>query len=106
MHLVLRPDISIAVAMISAMHAPLGTYLTFKDDPVTQAWEKISFVKILHQAINIQQFKLCRNIGLHRVFTESTLDNIEVCIGFKPLFNDGNKFDDIPLWKEPRYLKV
>jgi hypothetical protein len=98
MHIVIRPDISIEAAIIAVSHASLGTYLTFEKDEVMQNWKNNSFVKIIHKAINREQFISCRNIGPHRVFTESTLDNLEVSVGFKPMIIDSYKFKDIPLW--------
>jgi hypothetical protein len=98
MHIVLRPDISPAASVVAAAHASLGTYLTFIDDAITQEWQRSSFVKIIHRALNIEQFQLCRNFGPNRVFTESSLGGIEVSVGFKPQEKDHPYFKDIPLW--------
>jgi hypothetical protein len=99
LHIVLRHDLSAACAVVAAAHAALGTYLTFKDDTLMQEWEKTSFVKIIHKALNEHQFKACRDFGPNRVFTESSLGGIEVSVGFKPMEIDHPWFADIPLWK-------
>jgi hypothetical protein len=99
MHIVLRPDISVETAMIAVAHASIGTYLTFKDDDVTQMWEKKSFKKVIHKALNLHQFKSCRELGPHRVFVESSLGNSEMSVGFKPMWQEHPWFADIPLWK-------
>lgn len=104
MHIVLRHDLSTSSAVVAAAHASLGTYLTFKDDLILQEWEKTSFVKIIHKALNEHQFKACREFGPHRVFTESSLGGIEVSVGFKPMENDHPWFKDIPLWTDGRVV--
>jgi hypothetical protein len=98
MRIVIRPDISPTAAVVAAAHASLGTYLTFIDDPITQEWKNKSFVKIIHKALNMEQFLACRTFGPHRVFTESTLGGIEVSVGFKPQEKEHPFFKDIPLW--------
>lgn len=98
MHIVLRHDLSASSSVVAASHASLGTYLTFKDDPLMDEWQRTSFVKIIHRSLNDHQFKACREFGPHRVFTESSLGGIEVAVGFKPMERDHPWFADIPLW--------
>ena len=100
MYIVLRPELSVAAAVVAAAHASLGTYLQFETDPLMQEWRHTSFVKIILKAINLHQFQACRNFGAHRVFTESTLENLEVSVGFNIVVSPHPHFKDIPKWTE------
>lgn len=100
LHVVLAPKLTPAQAVVAAAHASLGTYLTFVDNPLMREWCSNSFVKIIHQVTaGSDLFLTCRGFGLHRVFTESTLDNAEVAIGFDILPHDrDSRFKMIPLY--------
>lgn len=98
MHIVLRWDLSVEAAIVAAAHAGLGTYLTFQNDPLMQEWQKTSFVKILHRPLNREHWENCKKFGEHRVFTESSLGNLEVSLGFNIVRNPSIYFKDIPLW--------
>jgi hypothetical protein len=98
MYLVLRPDISVGVAMVAMSHCSLGTYLHFEQDPLMQEWKNTSFIKVLLKPLNLQHFHNCKSFGEHRVFTESSLDNMEVSIGFNIVREPHPYFTDIPLW--------
>jgi hypothetical protein len=98
MHIILRWDLSPEAAVIAASHASLGTYLTYKDDPIMQEWQRTSFVKVIHRALHLEHWQFCKTLGQHRIFTESKLDNMEVSLGFNILKNPTHLFNDIPLW--------
>jgi hypothetical protein len=98
MHIVLRWDLSAASAIVAAAHASLGTYLTFKDNPLMDQWQKTSFIKIIHRPLNREHWENCKKFGEHRVFTESSLDNLEVSLGFNIVENPTHLFKDVPLW--------
>jgi len=98
MHLVFRWDLSPAMAIVAASHAGLGTYLTWESDPIMQEWQKTSFVKILHKALREDHWEFCKKLGEHKVFTESTLNGAETCLGFRVVERPTRLFDDIPLW--------
>jgi len=98
MFIVLRGDISPEAAVVAASHASLGTYLNWKDDPVMQEWEKTSFVKILKKSLHKDHFNYIKSLGEHRVFTESTLGNSEVSLGFRVVINPNPLLLEIPLW--------
>lgn len=99
MYIVLRTDISVAAAIVAAAHAPLGTYLNWESDPVMQEWQKTSFVKILLGAKDKTHFDYIKKLGEHRVFTESTLNNMEVSLGFRVVHSPNKLLEDVPLWK-------
>lgn len=98
MHLIFRWDLSPAVVAVAAAHAGLGTYLQWKDDPIMMEWERTSFVKILHATYHQEHWDYCKTLGEHRVFTESTLNHLEVCLGFRVVENPNHLFKEVPLW--------
>jgi peptidyl-tRNA hydrolase len=99
MFIVLRWDLSADAAVVAAAHASLGTYLTFIDSPLMQEWQKTSFIKKLCQATDFNHFQHLKSLGRHRVFTESSLNNSEVSIGFDIVPPPYHVFDEIPLWR-------
>lgn len=98
MYLILRGDMSPAVALTAYGHATLGTYLTWRDDPVMQEWERTSFVKVALKAVDKAHFDRCKAFGEHRVFVESSLDNAETCLGFRVVRTPSPRFADLDLW--------
>lgn len=98
MYIVLRWDLPVSMAVVAAAHASLGTYLTWKDDPIMQEWQLKSFRKVLCKAVDYDHWKLCKSLGEHRVFTESALNNMEVSLGFRVTENPSNLFQELPLW--------
>lgn len=98
MYLVFRWDLSPAMVAVAASHAGLGTYLTYESDPVMQNWQKYSFKKVLCKSLNYNHWEFIKTLGEHRVFTESKLDNIEVCLGFKVKDVYNSVLSELPLW--------
>jgi peptidyl-tRNA hydrolase len=98
MFIVLRWDLPAGAAVVAAAHASLGTYLTFIDNPLMQEWQKTSFIKRLCKAKDFAHFQHLKTLGKHRVFTESTLGNSEVSIGFDIVAPPYHLMDEIPLW--------
>lgn len=99
MIIVIRQDLSPAAAAVAASHAGLGTYLTFQDSPIMQQWQKESFVKWLLEAPRDHEiWDYLKKQGPHRVFTESTLDNMEVAIGFNIFEKIPQVFRELPKW--------
>lgn len=86
------------MAVCSAAHASLGTYLTWEDDPIMQQWQKTSFRKVICKAISYEHWKFCKTLGEHRVFTESSLNNSEVSLGFRVTENPNKLLSELPLW--------
>lgn len=98
MFIVLRWDLSAELAVVAASHASLGTYLTFIDNPLMQEWQKTSFIKKVCRSTSYDHFQYLKTLGKHRVFTESTLDNLEVSIGFDIVRPPYHIMNEIPLW--------
>jgi peptidyl-tRNA hydrolase len=100
MYIILRWDITPGMAVVSAAHASLGTYLNWQDDPVMQEWQKTSFRKVLCKALHQQHWEWCKErLGEHRVFTESCLNGMEVSLGFRVVKEPTHLFLDLPLWQ-------
>jgi hypothetical protein len=99
MFIVIRWDLSTEAAIVAASHASLGTYLTFIDNPLMVEWQKTSFIKVICRATSLDHWKFLKGLGKHRVFTESTLDNLEVAIGFDIVQPPYNIMNEIPRWK-------
>jgi hypothetical protein len=99
MIIVLRNDLSPALGAVATGHASLGTYLTFQDDLLMQRWQKESFIKwILEAPRDHPIWDYLKKQGPHRVFTESTLDNLEVAIGFNIFEKIPQVFRELPKW--------
>lgn len=81
MHIVLIAGLTPGQAAVACAHAGLGTYLYFRDNPLVEEWLNTSFSKIIYQA-SPAMFEVCKTLGDHRAFTESTLDNKQVALGF------------------------
>ena len=98
MFIVLRWDLPAATEVVAAAHTSLGTYLTFIDNPLMQEWQKSSFIKRICKATSYDHFQHLKTLGKHRVFTESSLGNIEVSIGFDIIQPPYHIMNEIPLW--------
>jgi hypothetical protein len=97
MRIILRWDLSPSASLVAVGHAVLGTYLTYREDELMKEWEKTSFVNILHRSCHQEHWNWCKTLGEHRVFTESSLGNMEVSLGFRITENMSHLFRDIPL---------
>jgi hypothetical protein len=98
MYIVLRRDISPTAAFLAYGHATLGTYLTWRDDPLMQRWQQTSFVKIALSVADQRELDWAKSLGEHRVFTESTLGNTETCLGFRVVERPDARFRTLKPW--------
>jgi len=98
MYIVLRRDISSTAAFIAYGHATLGTYLTWQDDRLMQEWQRTSFVKIALSVADQRELDWAKALGEHRVFTESTLGNVETCLGFRVVEGPDPRFRTLRPW--------
>ena len=100
MYIVLRRDLSPTAAFLAYGHATLGTYLTWQEDPIMQAWQRTSFIKIALGVADHQEFEWAKTLGEHRVFTESTRGSIDTCIGFRVLERPNPLFKTLNSWTQ------
>jgi len=101
MYIVLRGDLSPTAAFLAYGHATLGTYLTWQGDQLMVEWQQTSFVKIALRAETPGHFEWCKQLGEHRVFTESTLGNAETCLGFRVVVRPDPRFRTLEPWVQP-----
>lgn len=101
-YIVLRHEISPAVATLGVGHGVLAAYLKWQDDPIVQTWVDPTtgpFYKVVCQARDLDEFMLVRKWGEHIVMTESSLDNLEISVVFKPFeWQKGSMFDSLKLY--------
>lgn len=84
MYILVKRDISIGYKAVAIAHASLAAYLTFKDDTITQDWVINSFKKVIVEVSN-EEFEIAKSFGEYKLITESSLDNMELALGFKPM---------------------
>lgn len=101
-YLILRQDISPAVAAIGVAHGVLAAYLKWQNDPIVANWVSGNygpFYKVICQAKCYKEFQLAKSLGEHVAIQESKLDGLEICLAFKPfVYKKGSQFDDFKLY--------
>jgi hypothetical protein len=99
MPLVLRPQLSPAVAAIACAHGSLAGYLRWKDDPVVQEWISSVFFKRIFCPVDIVTWSAVLRWPEALVLTESQLDHLPVVAVFKPCrWSSGLIFNELPLY--------
>lgn len=83
MYILVKDSIPPGKAMVGVAHASLACYLKFQDDPVVKDWLEGPFYKTVC-LVNDTEFKKAKSEHDHVVMTESTLDNQETVIAFRP----------------------
>lgn len=101
-YIVLRPQISPSLAVIGVAHGVLAGYLKWKDEEIVKDWisgKYGPFYKVICQAEDLKQFQIIRNWYENIVMTESSVDNAEIAVVFKPFeFSKGSIFNDLKLY--------
>lgn len=99
-YIVLRHEISPALACIGVGHGVLAAYLKWKDEQIVKDWVGSIFYKCICQAENESQWNAIKNWKEDKVvITESSVDNMEIAIIFKPApFSRGSIFNDLKLY--------
>ena len=83
MYILIRDDLPSGFAVLTAAHASLACYLRFKDSEEVVEWLSGSFLKVVCK-VNTKEFERAKQFDDHVVLTESTLQNREVALAFKP----------------------
>lgn len=83
MYILIRDSIPLGNALVAAAHGSLAAYLEFRDSPEVEQWLSGPFQKVTCQ-VNEYEFAASREVSDHVVITESTLNDQEVAIAFKP----------------------
>jgi hypothetical protein len=101
MPLVLRPQISPAVAAVACAHGALAGYLRWKDDPLVQEWVSSVFYKRIYRPNDLAAWSAVLRWPDVLVLTESQLDHLPVVAVFKPCrWSSGLPFSGLPLYAE------
>jgi peptidyl-tRNA hydrolase len=83
MYILIKDDIPIGNAIVAAAHASLMIYFRYKYDIDMENWSHESFVKVICKVTN-EEFEMAKKQEGYCVVTESTLDNKEVALAFRP----------------------
>ena len=83
MYILVKDSVPVGKAIVSVAHASLGAYLKWQDDPDMQRWANSIFFKVVCK-VSEADFEDAKKLPEGLVITESTLDNQEVAVAFKP----------------------
>ena len=83
MYILIKQDLPAGHAVLAAAHASLAAYLEFQDTPEVKQWLLGIFYKVVCQ-VSDDEFEAAKSHADHVVLTESSLDDREVAIAFKP----------------------
>ncbi|RDH45127.1 hypothetical protein [Zooshikella ganghwensis] len=83
MYILVKDTIPEGVAILAAAHASLAAYLKFEDTPEIKAWLSGPFYKVICK-VNEKEFENAKQFEDSILLTESSLDNQEVALAFKP----------------------
>ncbi len=83
MYILVKDSIPIGKALVATAHASLACYLKFQNNDEMKEWLSNSFYKVICK-VNDKEFENAKTYDDFVILTESTLDNKEVAIAFKP----------------------
>lgn len=83
MYILVRDDVPLGIAIVAVAHASLSGYLKFRETPEVDEWLSGSFFKVVCK-VNSNEFENAKGVPDHVVLTESSLNNQEVAMVFKP----------------------
>ncbi len=83
MYILIKDDVPQAFAVLAAAHASLAAYLKFKDSPEVAEWLSGPFYKAVCR-VGDQEFEKAKEYDDFVVLTESSLNDREVAIAFRP----------------------
>lgn len=98
MYILIKDDLTPAQAVVAAAHASLAGYLKFKDTPEVAEWLSGPFYKVVCK-VNDKEFERVKTISDNQIMTESSLDDKEVAIVFKPREEWPRMFNFFRLYK-------
>lgn len=98
MYILIKDDLIHRQAIVAAAHASLAGYLKFKDTPEVAEWLSGPFYKVVCK-VNQTEFERAKEVPDNLIMTESSLDNKEVAIVFKPREEWPRMFNFFRLYK-------
>lgn len=99
MYILVKEEVPLGIAMVGVAHASLATYLKFQSSPEVSAWLSGAFYKAVCK-VNSKEFENAKQVEDHVVITESSLNNQEIAIAFKPRGEWPKMFKFLRLYKE------
>jgi len=98
MYILVKDTIPLGKAMVGIAHASLACYLKYREDSDVKKWLSGSFYKTICK-VNSSEFEKAKEELDYIVIIESTLNNIETIIAFKPRFSYPKHFIFFQLYK-------
>jgi len=98
MYILIRESVPLGKAVVAAAHASLACYLKFQTHPDVSAWLSGPFFKTVCK-VNDVEFEQAKQTEDHVVLTESSLDNQEVALAFRPREEYPKQFKFLRLFK-------
>ena len=98
-YLIVRPNISPAIACIGVAHGVLGSYLKWQEDPIVKQWVGGIFYKVICQARDMNEWEAIKKWPDNIIITESSLGKLDICLAFKPfVWSKSSIFNDLKLY--------
>ncbi len=83
MYILVKEDVPIGKAVVGIAHASLACYLKFQDTAEVRKWLDGPFYKTVCK-VTANEFEKAKKETDFVIMTESTLDDVETTIAFKP----------------------
>lgn len=83
MYILIKENLPAGIGVLAAAHASLACYLKFKDSPEVADWLSGPFYKVVCR-VDETAFVRAKDVDDSVIITESSLDNMEVAMAFKP----------------------
>ena len=99
MYILVKEDIPIGKAVVGIAHASLACYLKFQDTEEVKKWIDGPFYKTVCK-VTEKEFGKAKEESDFVVMTESTLDDAETTIAFKPRIEYPQYFKFFRLFKD------
>ncbi|QDU58954.1 peptidyl-tRNA hydrolase [Aeoliella mucimassa] len=99
MYILVKDSVPLGQAMVAVAHASLAAYLQFRDTPEVEQWLSGPFHKVVCKVTD-QEFEHAKAVADQVVLTESSLDDQEVAIAFKPRDEWPKSFRYLRLYRE------
>ncbi|MFT5167246.1 MAG: peptidyl-tRNA hydrolase [Saprospiraceae bacterium] len=99
MYILVKEEVPIGKAVVGIAHASLACYLKFQNTEEVIKWLDGPFYKTVCK-VNAKEFEKAKEEADFVIMTESTLDNAETTIAFKPRAEYPKYFNFFRLYKE------
>lgn len=98
MYILVKESLAPGKAIVAVAHASLACYLKYQNTQTVKDWLNLGpFYKVVCK-VSDAEFEAAKGFDDHIVITESTLDNMEVALAFKPRPEFPKAFKFYRLW--------